>query len=197
METPGYPCIVHVVVPVFWNTNGMICEPAAPCAWPTDTDNCPVVHGAPLAEVVGGVLVVLEAGTVVDGFVDVVVGCAFFVVVEVVVFVVLVGLPLLQPAATAPASTTAHPTCSPLRYIISPLHRLPARQVYPRPPGTTRITLLIRWHPGSPTAIGRPGLERDECGRRVEQEKEEMCPSMPSETWYRPSTRRRSSTPMP
>jgi hypothetical protein len=66
--------MVHVVVPVFWNTNGMICEPAAPWACPTDTDSCPVVHGVPLAEVVGGELVVLEAGTVVDGAVDVVVG---------------------------------------------------------------------------------------------------------------------------
>jgi hypothetical protein len=69
--------MVHVVVPVFWKTNGMICEPAAPWACPTDTDSCPVVHGVPLAEVVGGelvVLVVLVRGTVVDGAVDVVVG---------------------------------------------------------------------------------------------------------------------------
>ncbi len=65
---------MQVELPVFWNTSGMITEPAAPWAWPTDTDKCPVVHwdvfGAVV--VVAGELVVLEAGAVVDGGVEVV-----------------------------------------------------------------------------------------------------------------------------
>lgn len=117
---------MQLVVPVFWNTSGMITDPAAPWAWPTDTDNCPVVHWDALAEVVVGELVLVEAGTVVDGGVDVdvvlvVVVCPFFVVVEVVVGLVVLAvfpLPLLQPAASSPAMTTAHPTCSLLRYLI-------------------------------------------------------------------------------
>jgi hypothetical protein len=62
-------------------------------------------------------VVVEEGATVVDGALVVVEGCVFLVVVVVVVvvdFAVLVGLPLLQPAAVAPATTTAN-TSSPLR----------------------------------------------------------------------------------
>lgn len=112
---------MQVVLPVFWNTSGMITDPAAPWAWPTDTDNCPLEHWEAVAEVVVGELVLVEAGTVVDVGVDVVlvvVGCAFFVVVEVVVGLVVlavVPLPLLQPAASAPVSTTPNAICSPLR----------------------------------------------------------------------------------
>ncbi len=116
-ETPGYPWSVQVTVLVFSNTRGMISDPAAPPAWPTETESWLEVHGAEPAVVVEepvvGFVVEEEVVELVEGFVVLLEFGGFVVLMDVV------GL-LLHPAAMTPARTTAHPICGQFREIIEP-----------------------------------------------------------------------------